>query len=100
MKLSKSLKERIELFNKTKKIIFNSKWTLNKFRSGLPRKYYTNKLEVINPSTTKKRINFKNKKKIIIFVGRLNRSKGYDIFGKSIINVLNKHPGMDRYCYW
>lgn len=92
MKFSKSLKERIELFNKTKKIIFNSKWTLNKFRSGLPRKYYTNKLEVINPSTTKKRINFKNKKKIIIFVGRLNRSKGYDIFGKSIINVLNKHP--------
>jgi len=59
---------------------------------GLNKKYNTDKLEVINQSTSKKIINFKNKKKIILFVGRLNASKGYDLFGKAIINVLNNNP--------
>ena len=92
MKLAKSAKERIDLYNKTKKIIFNSNWTLNQFTKGLNKKYITKKLEVINQSTSKKIINFKNKKKIILFVGRLNISKGYDIFGEAIINILNNYP--------
>lgn len=92
MKSSKSVNERIEILKKTKKIIFNSRWTLNKFKSDLDKKYYTKKLKVINPTTTKKKVNFKNKKKIIIFVGRLNKSKGYDIFGNAIIKILNKFP--------
>jgi len=92
MKSSKTVKERIDIFNKTKKIIFNSNWTLNKFMKGLNKKFNTDKLEVINQSTSKKIINFKNKKKIILFVGRLNASKGYDLFGKAIISVLNNNP--------
>ncbi len=92
MKLAKTVNERINLYNKTKKIIFNSNWTLKQFTKGLNKKYITNKLEVINQSTSKKIINFKNKKKIILFVGRLNMSKGYDIFGEAIINVLNNNP--------
>ena len=92
MKLAKTSNERIKLYNKTKKIIFNSNWTLNQFTKGLNKKYITNKLEVINQSTSKKIINFKNKKKIILFVGRLNISKGYDIFGEAIINILNNYP--------
>ena len=92
MKSSKTVKERIDIFNKTKKIIFNSNWTLKKFMKGLNKKYNTDKLEVINQSTSKKIINFKNKKKIILFVGRLNASKGYDLFGKAIISVLNNNP--------
>ena len=94
MKSSKTVKERIDIYNKTKKIIFNSNWTLNKFMKGLNKKYNIDKLEVINQSTSKKKINFKNKKKIILFVGRLNASKGYDLFGEAIISVLNKNP------YW
>jgi len=92
MKLAKTVNERINLYNKTKKIIFNSNWTLKQFTKGLNKKYITNKLEVISQSTSKKIINFKNKKKIILFVGRLNTSKGYDIFGAAIINVLNNYP--------
>ena len=92
MKLAKTANERINLYYKTKKIIFNSNWTLNQFTKGLNKKYITNKLEVINQSTSKKIINFKNKKKIILFVGKLNISKGYDIFGEAIINVLNNYP--------
>ena len=37
-------------------------------------------------------INFQDKRKIILFVGRLNSSKGYDIFGEAILNILNKYP--------
>ena len=92
MKLAKTVNERINLYNKTKKIIFNSNWTLKQFTKGLNKKYITNKLEVISQSTSKKIINFKNKKKIVLFVGRLNISKGYDIFGEAIINVLNNYP--------
>ena len=33
----------------------------------------------------------KSKKNIITFVGKLNKSKGYDIFGNTIIKILNKH---------
>ena len=92
MKFAKTSNERIKLYNKTKKIIFNSNWTLKQFTKGLNKKYITDKLEVINQSTSKKIINFKNKKKIILFVGRLNISKGYDIFGEAIISVLNNYP--------
>ena len=92
MKLAKTVNERINLYNKTKKIIFNSNWTLKQFTKGLNKKYITNKLEVISQSTSKKIINYKNKKKIVLFVGRLNISKGYDIFGEAIISVLNNYP--------
>ena len=92
MKSSKSVSDRISILNKCQKIIFNSKWTLSKFKEGISKNLLTNKLEVINQSTSKKMINFKEKKKIILFVGRLNKSKGYDIFGKAIINILNNHP--------
>ena len=92
MKSSKSVSDRINIFNKCQKIIFNSKWTLSKFKEGISKNLLTTKLEVINQSTSKKMINFKEKRKIILFVGRLNKSKGYDIFGKAIINILDNYP--------
>ena len=92
MKMAKTVNERINLYDKTKKIIFNSNWTLKQFTKGLNKKYITNKLEVINQSTSKKIINFKKKKKIILFVGRLNISKGYDLFGEAVISILNTYP--------
>ena len=33
----------------------------------------------------------KNKKKIIIFTGKLNYSKGYDVFGKICLKLLKKY---------
>ena len=32
-----------------------------------------------------------NKKKQIVFTGKLNSSKSYDLFGKAIIKILDKH---------
>ena len=93
IKGSKTIGERNDLIKKVKKIIFISNWTKNQFLKGINKSFIKNKqLEVISHSTNKKSISFKNKKKIILFVGRLNKSKGYDIFGNSITNVLNKFP--------
>ena len=36
--------------------------------------------------------NFPIKKKNIIFVGKLNRSKGFHLFGNVIIKILKKYP--------
>ncbi len=90
---SKSKRERINLFNKTEKIIFNSNWSKQRFIKNIDKIYHkSKKLEVIYQSTNKTKVNIKNKKKIITFVGKLNKAKGYDIFGNAIIKILNKYP--------
>ena len=88
---SKTITERMFILNLCKKIIFNSEWTKNRFFIGI-NKFYLNseKIEVICQSTDKTSVNLKNKKKIIMFVGKLNKSKGYDLFGKAVIKILNE----------
>ena len=88
---SRTKKERIFLLNTCHKIIFNSNWSKNRFLNELHNEFNNNKLVVIHQSATKRKINIKNKKKIITFVGKLNKSKGYDIFGNAIIQILDKH---------
>ena len=61
---------------------------MKKFFEGLPFNYKNN-CEVLYPSITPLKI-FPKKEKIIIFTGKLNSSKGYDIFGNAIIKVLDK----------
>ena len=48
------------------------------------------KIEVIYQSTNKKKININKKEKIITFAGKLNKSKGYDLFGQAILKILNE----------
>ena len=55
------------------------------------------KLLVINQSAKKQKIDFKNKEKIITFVGKLNESKGYDLFGKAAIKILNNYKDWSAY---
>ena len=93
MNSSKTLTDRMNLINKVDKIIFNSEWSKKRFISNLDKIYHkSNKLNVIYQSTNKININFKKKEKIITFVGKLNRAKGYDIFGKTITKILDKYP--------
>ena len=88
---SKLSTERLNLLNKCTRIIFNSEWSKKRFLTGLNQIYVkSQKLLVIQQSTQKLKINLEKKKKIITFVGKLNRAKGYDIFGNAIINILNK----------
>ena len=87
---SKLVSQRINILNKTDKIFFVSKWTFEKFFEGLPYKSRNN-CEIVYPSIDPlKKINPK-KKKQIIFAGKLNSSKGYDLFGNTVIKILNKY---------
>ena len=88
---SKTIADRMFILNLCKKIIFNSEWTKDRFFIGI-NKFYLNseRTEVICQSTDKVSVNLKHKKKIIMFVGKLNKSKGYDLFGKAVIRILNE----------
>ena len=90
---SKTIEERKWLIKRCYRIIFNSNWSKKRFLNGLSDKSInSDKLVVFYQSAKKASINtLKKKKKIITFVGKLNRAKGYDIFAKAIINVLNKN---------
>ena len=90
---SKSTYERLDLLSNCSKIIFNSEWSKKQFLKDLKTFYHkSKKLIVIHQSTNKVNINLKKKDKIITFVGKLNSAKGYDIFGKTIIKILDKYP--------
>ncbi len=88
---SKSDSERIKLLDLCSKIIFNSQWSKDRFLSDIDEIYTkSTKLIVIRQSTDPQKVFIKNKEKIITFVGKLNRAKGYDVFGSAIIEILNK----------
>ena len=89
---SKSIADRIFLLKSCYKIIFNSNWSRKRFLEGMHNKFINSeKLLVVFQSANKAKVNLNKKKKWITFVGKLNRSKGYDLFGSSILKVLKKH---------
>jgi len=95
---SKSIGERSFLLNNCYRIIFNSNWSKKRFLQNMKSEAVNSeKLIVINQSASKNRISFKNKKKIITFVGKLNRSKGYDLFGNAVIKILKKYKKWTAY---
>lgn len=87
---SRSVAERIFLIDTCEKIIFVSNWVKEKFFESLDKQNHS-KCIVIYPSVSKIK-KFPNKENIISFVGKLNRSKGFHIFGAAIIKILNKYP--------
>ncbi len=95
---STSIQERIFLLKHCYRIIFNSNWSKKRFLEGMNSDAINSeKLIVIHQSASKSKINLKNKKKIITFVGKLNKSKGYDLFGKAVLKVLDKHKDWKAY---
>ena len=88
LRSSSSINERIFIAENTDQIYFVSNWVKNKFFEGLPYKHRNN-CDILYPaiSPIKK---FPKKEKLIIFTGKLNSSKGFDTYGKSIIKILNK----------
>ncbi len=89
---SKSEADRLFLLNKIDKILFNSEWSQERFFIGIDNKrLLKQKTSVCYQSTNRTKINFTKKKNLISFIGKLNSAKGYDIFGKTIIKILNKY---------
>ena len=89
MKGSITIKERNNLLKNCDKIIFISKWVKNRFFKGL-NKQFINKTSIVYHSVNKQK-KLSKKNKYITFVGKLNESKGYDIYREAIIRILNKY---------
>ena len=94
MKGSKTINERLKILNYCEKLIFVSEWVRDRFFFNLDKKLQT-KTEIVYPSVNKQKA--LRKKKNIIFVGRLNYSKGYDIFKDAIIKILDEFPSWNAY---
>ncbi len=77
---SSSANEREEIFSKCNKIIFISRWIQQRFFSELKNVSLTN-TEIVHHGINKyKNVNLNKKEKNILFVGKLNKAKGYHIF--------------------
>ena len=55
------------------------------------------KISIAYQSASKAKINLKKKQNIISFVGKLNKAKGYDLFGSAVVKILNKYPKWKAY---
>jgi glycosyltransferase involved in cell wall biosynthesis len=86
---SKYVYQRVHLLRNLNKLIFVSEWTKRQFFKNLP-VVDSEKCLVIYPgSALKKKI--PKKKNNIVFAGKLNQSKGYDIFTNIISKILQKN---------
>ena len=92
---SKTINERLKLLDELDKIIFVSKWVQNRFFEKLDNKLI-NKTEVVYPSIHKEKKIYKKEKKIT-FVGKLNESKGYDIYKDAVTKILNEFNDWKAY---
>ena len=95
MKGAKSISERMYLLENVDKIIFVSEWIKKKFFENLPI-LSDNKTQIIYHSIDPVKKNTK-KNKQIIFVGKLNESKGYDLYCKSMFRILDENKDWKAY---
>ena len=86
---SNTVEKKIFLLENCNKIIFVSEYLRKQFFKNLLIKHKNN-VEIVGNAINKLK-KFPKKNKLIIFSGKLNKSKGYDVFGRSIINILNKN---------
>ncbi|WP_440618407.1 glycosyltransferase [Candidatus Pelagibacter sp. HIMB1493] len=70
-------------------VIFVSNWVKKQFFKNFKYSHKNNSIIIYN--FVKPLNKFPKKKKIIIFAGKLNKSKGYHIFCEVIKKILNKH---------
>jgi glycosyltransferase involved in cell wall biosynthesis len=90
---SKTIKEKIEILERCDEIVFVSNYVKKRFYYNI-NSHIPFKGHIIYPATNYFNHNFKKKlkkKKTIIFVGKLNTAKGYNIFGNAAIDILNKY---------
>ena len=90
LKGSITLSQRHEILRRCEKIIFVSNWVKDRFFEGFRIKN-NSKCTVIYPSIDKLN-KFPTKDNLVIFVGKLNKSKGYNLFGLAIQRILNEFP--------
>ena len=93
---SRSVGDRKKLLTNTAKIIFNSYWSKKRFLEGIKGfDINSEKMVVIYQSTDPAYVDVNRKKNWITFVGKLNRAKGYDLFGRAVLKILNKYKNWE-----
>ncbi len=86
---SDTIEKKNFLLENCNKIIFVSEYLRKQFFKNLNIKHKNN-IEIVGNAIDKLK-KFPKKNNLIIFSGKLNKSKGYNVFGKSIIRILNKN---------
>lgn len=97
LRSSKTSFDKKFLLDNCNNVIFVSNFLKNKFFKKLNIKFKNNVKIIYN--SVKKLTKFPKKNNIIIFAGKLNSQKGYDIFGKAIIKILNKNKSWKAYVF-
>ena len=90
---SRLVNEKISIIENCEKIVFVSSYVKDRFYYNI-NNLLPFKGDIIYPSTNYYNHNFKKKlkkEKIIVFAGKLNKSKGYNFFGLAVINILKKY---------
>ena len=85
------------LLENCNQIIFVSNWVKKRFFLNLNYKHKNNIQVIYNFINPIKKI--PKKEKIIIFSGKLNKNKGFEIFGNAIIEILDKFPDWKAFVY-
>ena len=88
LRSSSTIKERTFIAENTDQIYFVSKWVKDKFFEDLPYEHRNN-CDILYPAINPIK-KFPKKQNLIIFTGKLNSSKGFDIYSKSVIKILDK----------
>ena len=97
IRYSNSKKYKKFLLENCNKIIFVSRWVKKRFFFDLNYNHKNNVSIVYNFIKPIKK--FPVKSKTIIFSGKLNKSKGFHIFGKTIVKILNKYKDWNAVVY-
>lgn len=87
---SKSIEERLLIYQKADKIIFLSRWIKDQFLLNL-NIFEDSKFIILYPGI-KPIKKFPIKQKLILFVGKLNHSKGYDTYLDAVRKFIKKNP--------
>jgi len=85
------------LLDNCNKIVFVSNWVKKRFFLNLNFEHKNNVEVIYNFINPIKKL--QKKKKIIVFSGKLNKSKGFGIFGSAIIKILNKYTDWQAFVY-
>ena len=88
LKGSITITERLKIIEICEKVIFVSNWVKERFFEGFKIKN-NDKCVVVYPSIGRLK-KFPKKENLIIFVGKLNKSKGYNLFGNAIQKILDE----------
>ena len=83
--------QRLNILQIADHLIFVSEWCKKKFFEDLNKKD-SYKCKIVYPAIHIPENKIPKKENIIFFSGKLNSAKGYDVFGLSIIQILNKNP--------